>query len=298
MTTGESVGGSLPTPYDAPPSDTGEALGLNAAGLTLTFGFGPDASSRRTARTGSASRTGSPPCSASCRTSRPTTSTPSRSNGDLCVQACAHDPQVAVHAIRNLARIGFGTVALRWAQLGFGRTSSTSTAAGDAAQPARLQGRHRQPQGRGHRRTSTSSSGSREGDDAARRLAGRRLLPRRPPDQHAHRAVGPHQPARAGDADRPQPRGGRPALRRHRVHRARLRRAGPRGSAHRGRRARAAGPPDAQQGRPSCCAAATTSPTAATRSAASTPGCSSSPSCATPTSTTSRCRPSCPARTR
>jgi len=31
-----------------------------------------------------------------------------------------------VQAIRNLARIGFGTVALRWAQLGFGRTSSTS----------------------------------------------------------------------------------------------------------------------------------------------------------------------------
>ena len=52
---------------------------------------------------------------------------PDRSNGDLCIQACAHDPQVAVHAIRNLARIGFGTVALRWAQLGFGRTSSTST---------------------------------------------------------------------------------------------------------------------------------------------------------------------------
>jgi len=35
---------------------------------------------------------------------------------------------VAVHAIRNLARIGFGTVAMRWAQLGFGRTSSTSRA--------------------------------------------------------------------------------------------------------------------------------------------------------------------------
>ncbi len=50
-----------------------------------------------------------------------------RSNGDLCIQACAHDPQVAVHAIRNLARIGFGTVAMRWEQLGFGRTSSTSS---------------------------------------------------------------------------------------------------------------------------------------------------------------------------
>jgi deferrochelatase/peroxidase EfeB len=35
---------------------------------------------------------------------------------------------VAVHAIRNLSRIAFGTAALRWAQLGFGRTSSTSTA--------------------------------------------------------------------------------------------------------------------------------------------------------------------------
>lgn len=43
------------------------------------------------------------------------------------MQACADDPQVAVHAIRNLSRIGFGTIAMRWAQLGFGRTSSTST---------------------------------------------------------------------------------------------------------------------------------------------------------------------------
>ena len=32
-----------------------------------------------------------------------------------------------MHAIRNLARIGFGTVAMRWSQLGFGRTSSTSS---------------------------------------------------------------------------------------------------------------------------------------------------------------------------
>jgi len=31
-----------------------------------------------------------------------------------------------VHAIRNLARIGFGTVAVRWSQLGFGKTSSTT----------------------------------------------------------------------------------------------------------------------------------------------------------------------------
>ena len=39
------------------------------------------------------------------------------------MQACANDPQVAVHAIRNLARVGFGTAAVRYSQLGFGRTS-------------------------------------------------------------------------------------------------------------------------------------------------------------------------------
>ncbi len=32
-----------------------------------------------------------------------------------------------MHAVRNLARVGFGVVAVRWSQLGFGRTSSTST---------------------------------------------------------------------------------------------------------------------------------------------------------------------------
>ena len=32
-----------------------------------------------------------------------------------------------MHAVRNLVRIGFGTTAVRWAQLGYGRTSSTST---------------------------------------------------------------------------------------------------------------------------------------------------------------------------
>jgi deferrochelatase/peroxidase EfeB len=42
------------------------------------------------------------------------------------VQACSDDPQVAFHAVRNLARIGRGTVAMRWSQLGFGRTAGTS----------------------------------------------------------------------------------------------------------------------------------------------------------------------------
>ncbi|MBW8710619.1 MAG: Dyp-type peroxidase [Mycobacterium sp.] len=48
-----------------------------------------------------------------------------------------NDPQVAVHAIRNLARVGFGTVAVRYSQLGFGRTSSTTR---EQATPRNLMG--------------------------------------------------------------------------------------------------------------------------------------------------------------
>ena len=126
MTTGDPVGGGAPTPYDAPPTDTGEAQGLPASGLTLTFGFGPSLfSNNGQDRFGIQDQQ---PKSLRELPHFPADNLdPGRSNGDLCIQACAHDPQVAVHAIRNLSRIGFGTVALRWAQLGFGRTSSTST---------------------------------------------------------------------------------------------------------------------------------------------------------------------------
>jgi deferrochelatase/peroxidase EfeB len=126
MTAGQSVGGSLPTPYDSPPSDTGEALGLNAAGLTITFGFGPTLFEKN-GKDRFGLRDRQPAALRELPHFPADNLDPGRSNGDLCIQACAHDPQVAVHAIRNLARIGFGTVAMRWAQLGFGRTSSTST---------------------------------------------------------------------------------------------------------------------------------------------------------------------------
>jgi deferrochelatase/peroxidase EfeB len=53
---------------------------------------------------------------------------PDQSNGDLCLQVCADDPQVAVHAVRNLSRIAFGRAKIRWSQLGFGRTSKTTAA--------------------------------------------------------------------------------------------------------------------------------------------------------------------------
>ena len=129
MTRGLPAGevGPVEGAANAPPDDTGEAIGLGANGLTLTFGFGPtlfrDADGRD--RFGLADR--QPAALRDLPHFPGDDLDPARSYGDLCVQACADDPQVAVHAIRNLARIGFGTVAVRWSQLGFGRTSTTST---------------------------------------------------------------------------------------------------------------------------------------------------------------------------
>jgi deferrochelatase/peroxidase EfeB len=139
MTAGKDAGvlGAVDGAPQAPPDDTGEALGLPPSGLTRTVGFGP--SLFRTAdgrdRFGIADRR--PAALAELPRFPGDALRPEISGGDLCVQACANDPQVAVHAIRNLARIGMGVVSVRWSQLGFGRTSSTSR---DQATPRNLFG--------------------------------------------------------------------------------------------------------------------------------------------------------------
>jgi len=120
----------------APPADTGEAMDLTPAKLTITFGLGPGLFER-----GGEDRFG-------LRAQKPALLRDlprlpgdelerERSGGDLVVQACADDPQVAFHAVRNLARIGRGSVVMRWSQLGFGRTSTTSRA---QATPRNLMG--------------------------------------------------------------------------------------------------------------------------------------------------------------
>lgn len=122
-------------PY-APPADTGEALGLPASQLTLTVGFGPTFFTKDGKdRFGVADKR--PEALIDLPKFPNETMDPARSHGDICVQACANDPQVAVHAIRNLARVAFGTAAVRYSQLGFGRTSSTTR---DQATPRNLFG--------------------------------------------------------------------------------------------------------------------------------------------------------------
>ncbi|UDY35304.1 iron uptake transporter deferrochelatase/peroxidase subunit [Dermatobacter hominis] len=128
MTQGHSAGttGAMNGPLDAPPADTGEAYGLPPSQLTITIGFGPSLFVRDGVdRFGLADRR--PAALIDLPHFPADRLDPARTGGDLCVQACANDPQVAVHAVRNLARMAFGVAAVRWSQLGFGRTSSTST---------------------------------------------------------------------------------------------------------------------------------------------------------------------------
>jgi deferrochelatase/peroxidase EfeB len=132
MAGGQPIGSGPAASQLAPPDDTGEAQDLTPANLTVTFGFGPALFDERfgLAAQKPAALTALPdlPGDALDR---------DRSDGDLCVQACANDPQVAFHAVRNLARIGRGLVTVRWSQLGFGRTSTTSRA---QATPRNLMG--------------------------------------------------------------------------------------------------------------------------------------------------------------
>ncbi|MBB4688306.1 iron uptake transporter deferrochelatase/peroxidase subunit [Amycolatopsis jiangsuensis] len=123
MTAGQEAvaAGAVGGAAEAPPGDTGEALDLPAADLTLTIGFGP---SLFDDRFGLAAKR--PPQLVELPSFPKDKLDPARSGGDLCIQACANDPQVAVHAVRNLVRLGFGVTEVRWSQLGFGRSSSTS----------------------------------------------------------------------------------------------------------------------------------------------------------------------------
>ncbi|WP_079159715.1 iron uptake transporter deferrochelatase/peroxidase subunit [Streptomyces griseus] len=134
MTAGHPVGdGAYGGLAEAPPDDTGEALGLRPSRLTLTLGFGPSLFARD--RFGLEGRR--PEALVDLPKFPGDNLDATRSGGDLCVQACADDPQVAVHAIRNLARIGMGRTAIRWSQLGFGKTSSTTP---DAQTPRNMMG--------------------------------------------------------------------------------------------------------------------------------------------------------------
>ena len=101
-------------PLTEAPADTGEAAGQGSANLSITIGFGPSLFDQRF---GLGSQR--PAALIDLPLFAGDQLDAARSGGDLSIQACADQPLVAEHAVRDLARIAKGAASLRWLQTGF-----------------------------------------------------------------------------------------------------------------------------------------------------------------------------------
>ena len=119
MMKGNPVGSVEPSRSNGVPQDTGEAYDLSPASLTVTLGLGPGLFDDRFGLAGKG-----PKLLAEIPRLPADELKPELCGGDLALQACADDPQVAYHAVRALTRIGRGLVTTRWTVLGFGRASA------------------------------------------------------------------------------------------------------------------------------------------------------------------------------
>ena len=109
---------SEPTPTTVSLPDTGEADGLVPARLTLTFGFGAGLFAKDgTDRYGLAKHR--PAAFVDLPHFAGDELAADRTGGDLSIQGCADDPQVAFHAVRQLVRLADEVAQVRWAQTGF-----------------------------------------------------------------------------------------------------------------------------------------------------------------------------------
>jgi deferrochelatase/peroxidase EfeB len=140
MTAGHT-GAALTGDPSTPPADSGDALDLGPRRLTLTFGFGPGLFEKE-GKDRYGLRANRPAALVDLPRFNGDQLVAGQTGGDLCVQACADDPAVAFHAIRQLARMaapndagnGYGgkpagasaasgskrgVASLRWIQAGF-----------------------------------------------------------------------------------------------------------------------------------------------------------------------------------
>ena len=104
-------------PYEknpfVPPTDTGEADSMGAYGLTLTFGISPSFLKKM-------GLTHKQPKEFQDLPKFPRDQLRENlTGGDICIQACAEDAQVAFHAVRQLVRQARSNITMRWSQSGF-----------------------------------------------------------------------------------------------------------------------------------------------------------------------------------
>ena len=96
-----------------PPSDTGETVGLNPYHLTLTFGVSASFLTKLGLEKKRPKLFRDLPAFPKEQLREQYT------GGDIVIQACADDEQVAFHAVRNLIRKGRNKVTMKWSQSGF-----------------------------------------------------------------------------------------------------------------------------------------------------------------------------------
>lgn len=96
-----------------PPSDTGETVGLNPYRLTLTFGISASFLTKLGLEKKRPKLFRDLPAFPKEQLREQYT------GGDIVIQACADDEQVAFHAVRNLIRKGRNKVTMKWSQSGF-----------------------------------------------------------------------------------------------------------------------------------------------------------------------------------
>ncbi|MFC0308910.1 iron uptake transporter deferrochelatase/peroxidase subunit [Gallibacterium trehalosifermentans] len=96
-----------------PPTDTGEADDLSAYGLTLTFGISPTFLQKLGLQDKAPKEFTDLPLFPRDQLKAEFT------GGDICIQACANDAQVAFHAVRQLVRVARSNISMKWSQSGF-----------------------------------------------------------------------------------------------------------------------------------------------------------------------------------
>jgi deferrochelatase/peroxidase EfeB len=105
--------------------DNGEALGLAPSRLTLCFGLGPTLFAvEGRDKFGLAAKR--PAALVDLPDFAGDELAPGSVGGDLTIQACADDPQVAFHAVRRLLAVSNGVTSLRWTQSGFNEAAAIS----------------------------------------------------------------------------------------------------------------------------------------------------------------------------
>ena len=101
-----------------PPTDTGEAVGMGTERLTITVGVSPSFLEKLNLTGKKLPELEELPKFARDQLQEAFT------GGDICIQACAEDAQVAFHAVRNLLRKGREHLTLKWSQTGYAAITS------------------------------------------------------------------------------------------------------------------------------------------------------------------------------